>query len=96
MRVTTIILCGLSIGMGLIKVEEGLDIDLQNPELIMELVDTAPVPEPASILLIGFSLAGLALFHRKNKTRMASGDIIHPGLSLRRNCLTTQGFQLPL
>lgn len=44
-------------GLGLILVEEGLNIDLEDPEISVELVAT--VPEPSSILLLASGLTGL-------------------------------------
>ena len=41
-------------GIGLIRGEEGLDANLQNPELTFSL--TSPVPEPTSILLLSLGL----------------------------------------
>ncbi|NNE89236.1 MAG: VPLPA-CTERM sorting domain-containing protein [Silicimonas sp.] len=51
-------------GVGLIRVEEGLDEAFGNPELIFERVDMSEVPIPASLPLLLGGLAGLAAVAR--------------------------------
>jgi hypothetical protein len=51
-------------GMGLIAEDEGLDLDLMNPELGLELVSTVPLP-PALPLMLA-ALAGLVGFGRRH------------------------------
>ena len=53
--------------VGLIRVEEGLDSDLSNPEIVFEIVEVAPVPLPAGLPLIVGALAGLALLRTRAK-----------------------------
>jgi hypothetical protein len=52
-------------GIGQILTEEGLDEDLENPELVFPLVDVAQVPLPATLPLIAAALAGLAVVARR-------------------------------
>ena len=49
--------------VGLIRVEEGLSPDLDDPELVVDLL--APVPLPAALPLLAASLASLVLFGRR-------------------------------
>lgn len=46
-------------GVGLIRVEEGLDEAFANPELIFERIDPSEVPIPASLPLLLVGLGGL-------------------------------------
>ncbi len=52
-------------GLGLILIEEGLNEALEDPELVVELVDIVTVPEPPSVILLSFGLMGLLLFKLK-------------------------------
>lgn len=53
-------------GVGLIRVEEGLDENLSNPELVFELVPVSEVPLPASLpLLLAALFGGAAFAHRR-------------------------------
>ena len=47
-------------GYGLIRVEEGLDRNLANPELVFEKARVSPVPLPAGFPLLSVGLAALA------------------------------------
>lgn len=67
-------------GLGLILVEEGLDTSFENPEIAVALVDVKKVPEPASLLLFGMGMAGLALVGRgpAMSRRNATGSQLWP------------------
>lgn len=55
-------------GQGLILVEEGLDLNLKNPEETFELASvSAPIPEPAILTLFGLGLAGIASIAARKK-----------------------------
>ena len=55
--------------VGLIRVEEGLDENLSNPELTFNRVEVAPIPLPPGLLLIGTGFVGLlALGRRRQRT----------------------------
>jgi hypothetical protein len=54
-------------GVGLIRVEEGLDADLSNPELTFDRV-AAPIPLPPGLILIGTGLFGLLALGRRQRT----------------------------
>ncbi len=47
-------------GFGLIAVDEGLNLDLEDPEIRLELTRVfSAVPEPSSLILLGTALVGL-------------------------------------
>lgn len=46
---------------------QGLDANIQINNAFFDNTDTAPVPEPATFILLGSGLAGLALYRRKRK-----------------------------
>ncbi len=53
-------------GVGLIRVEEGLDENRANPELVVDLQPApAPVPVPAGLPLLLGAIGGLAAFRRR-------------------------------
>ena len=54
--------------VGLIRVEEGLDANLSDPELTFNRVEVAPIPLPPGLLLIGTSLVGLVALRRRQRT----------------------------
>ena len=57
-------------GIGLIRVEEGLDENLSNPELVFDLVAVSEVPLPASLpMLLAALAAGCALGRRHRGSR---------------------------
>ena len=60
-------------GFGLIAAHEGLDEDMQDPEIRVELVKVAAVPEPATwaMLIAGFGLIGAALRSRPRKAAVS-------------------------
>ena len=70
--------------VGLIRIEEGLNLNLRNPELVFNLrpaasgtvaasaVAPVPLPAPLALLLGGF--AALAALARRRRTFMASGS----------------------
>ena len=53
--------------IGLIRVEEGLDASLANPELTFNRVP-APIPLPPGLALIGTGLFGLLALRRRQRT----------------------------
>ncbi len=52
--------------VGLIRVEEGLDMNLSNPEVTFNRV--APVPLPPGLLLLGSGVLGLLAARRRQRT----------------------------
>jgi L-alanine-DL-glutamate epimerase-like enolase superfamily enzyme len=52
-------------GFGLIAAFEGLDSNLENPELRFELIDVARVPEPAALGLLGLGIAAIGYGRRR-------------------------------
>ncbi|WP_282604579.1 PEP-CTERM sorting domain-containing protein [Pelagibius sp. Alg239-R121] len=57
-------------GLGLVLVEEGLDTNLENPEISVALIDVRKVSEPATLLLFAMGAAGVGLtaqFARRNR-----------------------------
>jgi hypothetical protein len=54
--------------VGLIRVEEGLDASLSNPELTFDRVEVAPIPLPPGLVLIGTAVVGLFAFGRRQIT----------------------------
>ena len=54
--------------VGLIRVEEGLDANLANPELTFNRVEAAPIPLPPGLFLIGTGLVGLLALGRRQRT----------------------------
>lgn len=57
-------------GVGLIRIEEGLDGNLQNPELVLNRTAPAPVPLPAPAALLLTGLAGLFGLRRRRKAAL--------------------------
>lgn len=55
--------------VGLIRVEEGLDADLLNPEIVFEIVEVAPIPLPGGVLLLFGGLAALAALSTRAEMR---------------------------
>ncbi len=54
-------------GIGLIAEEEGLNFSLTDAELTLQLVNMAPVPLPAPLLLLGTAMAGLSMRMRRSR-----------------------------
>ncbi len=54
-------------GIGLIFAQEGLDINLHNPELEVQLV--AAVPVPAALPLLSSAIAGIGIVARRRRRR---------------------------
>jgi hypothetical protein len=52
-------------GIGLIRVEEGVDENFANPDLVFNRIDPAPVPLPAGLPLLIGALGGLAWLKRR-------------------------------
>lgn len=52
-------------GFGLIAAFEGLDLNLENPQLRFELIDVSQVPEPAALGLFGLGLAAIGYGRRR-------------------------------
>ena len=55
-------------GYGLIRAEEGLDENFENPELVFNLVQPAAVPLPGALAFALAGLGGLAAVGRRRKT----------------------------
>ena len=55
-------------GVGLVRVEEGLDASLGDPELTFNRVEVAPIPLPPGLVLIGTGLFGLLVAGRRQMT----------------------------
>lgn len=55
-------------GIGLIRVEEGLDTAFANPELIFERTSVSEVPLPASLPFLVFGIVGFAALRRARQT----------------------------
>lgn len=55
-------------GVGLIRVEEGLDDNFANPELIFELNSVSEVPVPASLPLLVVGMIGFAALRSSRKS----------------------------
>jgi hypothetical protein len=58
-------------GVGLIRVEEGVDENFANPQVIANLVGPAPVPVPAAAFLLAGALAAFGLVRRRRRPAYA-------------------------
>jgi hypothetical protein len=56
-------------GVGLIRADEGVDAQYQNPKLILSLVSVAAIPVPAALPLMAGALAMLGLIQRRRRGR---------------------------
>ena len=59
-------------GFGLILVEEGLDLNFQNPEISVELISSVtPVPVPAALPLLFSGIAAFGVAARRRNKQSA-------------------------
>ncbi len=60
-------------GLGIIRVEQGVDEAYGNPGLVFDVVQPAPVPLPAGLALLAAALAPLGLARRARRARGGGG-----------------------